>query len=305
MSRTPYTIDARNEVVQKIAHRVTVAILGGSLALLPACVAGGGNDGVDLSFGGDDTVKVAEDAKGATNFPVWGEGQQEDEAPDYGDPSNPHRQTPDEGTRVPGVNLADKDRAAKDQQHEDPAGQIPTQPGNNPEDPNGNPGGPTEPAPQPPPEEVECETNEDCPVVAGGCVLQQCQMGEDGKGICVDAAFVCECVPGFDDNCDDGDTCTTDTCGDDGACEHDASGICNDGNVCTSDACENSKCTFTAFAEGDACEDGNICTIDQVCTAGSCAGGAVVDCDDGDACTFDLCDPVGGCQHKATGSCGS
>lgn len=307
--RTPnLSIDARSHGVQNSIRRAGLAAILLAAALLAStlagCVAGeGGANGQDLSFGGDGKVVYGENGgNGDTNFPVWSEAPPRDseEEERSEDPGDPRRAVPDGADKVPGVNLGDKARAADGSNPDDPAGEIDTsEKGEAPQPPPES--GP--PAPQPPPVEKGCQSHEDCPVVANGCILQQCTVDASGKGTCSDAAFVCECIPGFDAQCDDNDSCSTDTCQQDGTCAHKDAGGCDDGNPCTADSCAASACIHQAFAEGDACEDGNICTIDQVCTAGACAGGGIVDCDDGDACTFDLCDPVGGCQHKANGAC--
>ncbi len=72
---------------------------------------------------------------------------------------------------------------------------------------------------------------------------------------------------GVDADCDDGNACTDDLCGDDGLCAHPLS-VCDDSNVCTSDSCE---------------------------SASGCLHLPVV-CDDGDPCTEEMCIPSDGCR---------
>jgi hypothetical protein len=104
-------------------------------------------------------------------------------------------------------------------------------------------------------------------------------------------------------NCNDGISCTTDTCVA-GVCQHDDSACpctttadCDDGNPCTDDWCDPgvSQCIYTNNT--DPCDDGDACTTD-VCTAGACVG-TPINCDDDIECTTDTCQD-GLCQHDAS-----
>ncbi len=57
------------------------------------------------------------------------------------------------------------------------------------------------------------------------------------------------------------------------------------------------RCEVASLADNTPCDDGSGCTTGELCTAGACGGGKIVDCDDGDVCTQDTCDPSGGCAH--------
>jgi len=70
---------------------------------------------------------------------------------------------------------------------------------------------------------------------------------------------------------------------------------CNDGNTCTTDFCINGICFYTPNA--GSCDDGNACTTNDTCSGGVCIGGAALNCDDGNICTDDSCNPFGGCVH--------
>lgn len=77
------------------------------------------------------------------------------------------------------------------------------------------------------------------------------------------------------DPCDDGSVCTTvDTCSA-GACVGAAPLSCDDGNECTDDSCDPE-----AGCRNDnntaPCSDGDACTAPDVCSLGSCVGGAPV-----------------------------
>jgi hypothetical protein len=97
---------------------------------------------------------------------------------------------------------------------------------------------------------------------------------------------------------------------------------CNDNNVCTNDSCcLTSPCTGTCqhVINTNTCDDGLFCTTNDRCVSGVCQGGAaacsppllcdeatdrcvqclsVANCNDGLACTVDAC-VNGSCQHTA------
>ena len=58
---------------------------------------------------------------------------------------------------------------------------------------------------------------------------------------------------------------------------------CDDGNACTDDVCNASLCQYTDNSAS--CDDGNACTENDVCSASSCSGTAIVGC--GDSSTND------------------
>ncbi|MEK7731524.1 MAG: hypothetical protein AAB363_06670, partial [Planctomycetota bacterium] len=49
---------------------------------------------------------------------------------------------------------------------------------------------------------------------------------------------------------------------------------CNDNNTCTTDTCPAGTCVFTNVADGTVCDDNNVCTTGDSCQAGVCTGGA-------------------------------
>jgi len=71
-------------------------------------------------------------------------------------------------------------------------------------------------------------------------------------------------------NCDDSNSCTTDSCDTSGACVHTVTATCDDGNPCTADACAAGGCEHTNTTAS--CNDGNACTTGDVCALGKCAG---------------------------------
>jgi hypothetical protein len=83
--------------------------------------------------------------------------------------------------------------------------------------------------------------------------------------------------------CDDGNVCTDDVCGDARVCEHpEIAGClpcveaadCDDGNPCTEELCEASgTCSIVTLGDGAPCDDELSCTED-VCSGGVCVGTA-------------------------------
>ncbi len=123
-------------------------------------------------------------------------------------------------------------------------------------------------------------------------------------------------------NCDDGNLCTTDSCGASSGCNHSVNAkACDDGTACTSgDSCKNGACTGNAKDCNDnnvcttdacspvsgcthqggfgACDDGNACTVGDTCSSfsGTCSPGSAKVCSDGNPCTSDSCSG-GTCQY--------
>jgi hypothetical protein len=94
-----------------------------------------------------------------------------------------------------------------------------------------------------------------------------------------------------DQDCDDGDTCTTDTCpGGVGVCVRTPLS-CGDTDPCTIDGCAAGSCTHTPLS----CDDGDGCTDDQ-CANTLCAHPAKT-CDDTNPCTIDAC-TAGACTFS-------
>ncbi len=99
--------------------------------------------------------------------------------------------------------------------------------------------------------------------------------------------------------CTDGDACTVgDSCVD-GQCVVGKKVDCNDNNSCTTDSCSAASgvCIHTGL-NANACNDADFCTASDVCTNGKCAGIAV-SCDDNNPCTADTCTSTIGCVHTA------
>ena len=137
------------------------------------------------------------------------------------------------------------------------------------------------------------------------------------------------CTPGTALDCDDGNSCTVDSCDPIAGCGHTTSPDgtpCYDSNGCTqTDVCQggtcvgsgsvvcpaapcsqvvcdpsNGTCSATPLPDGAACEDGNACTTGETCQAGTCVGGGPVACAPLDSCHLaGVCDPATGCSNPA------
>jgi hypothetical protein len=195
-----------------------------------------------------------------------------------------------------------------------------------------------------------CGTDGDCArgtICADGRCREGCRDdGDCAAGYCVASACVvrpperCDCQPSSactataaecrvdrperpcitDAHCDDGNSCSVDTCVAGGCVWRAAAGVlccaesaqCDDGDPCTVDRCDTFRCQnarrpgcCTTAAD---CDDGDPCTP-QSCKDGLCDIGLPDpgccrtdrDCVDGDPCTADLC-LRGICAHPVTGS---
>ncbi len=97
--------------------------------------------------------------------------------------------------------------------------------------------------------------------------------------------------------CDDKSLCTVGDKCKDGACQSGKPVDCNDGNSCTEDSC-NPVTGCQHLAGSGACDDLDPCTTGDYCSAGMCVGAAALECGDGNPCTDDWCVPMAGCNHK-------
>ncbi|HUU01216.1 MAG TPA: putative metal-binding motif-containing protein [Myxococcota bacterium] len=159
-----------------------------------------------------------------------------------------------------------------------------------------------------------CSDNSDC---------------DDGLFCTLDDACLSGDCQGTANRCDDGNTCTKDSCSEEykrcenvfqpqaeaegvsqpGTCDNnqddDCDGLtdsddpncnncaedmeCTDGNDCTMDTCSGGDCNNTPLADGVACDDGQYCTVGETCLGGTCPLGVPRDCDDAVLCTIDAC----------------
>ncbi len=133
------------------------------------------------------------------------------------------------------------------------------------------------------------------------------------------AAAMSPCTSNQD--CDDGNECTSDVCNVDGTCSNTVladntncsfgvccSGVCapltcaasidcDDGNECTTDSCMNAG-TCSAYCDNTDVADNTSCT-GGICCYGTCGAAACSvsgDCDDSNECTTDTCLNAGTCS---------
>ena len=105
--------------------------------------------------------------------------------------------------------------------------------------------------------------------------------------------------------CDDGDLCTKGDFCNGGAClpgtivcPCEFNSDCDDGNTCTIDSCKvGVGCSNAPLAAGADCDDGDACTLQDTCTNAICQG-KKASCDDSNPCTTDVCLASYGCLHK-------
>ncbi len=99
-----------------------------------------------------------------------------------------------------------------------------------------------------------------------------------------------------DADCNDGNACTVDRCGEDGRCVFaplicEAADSCHEAGICDP---ATGLCSDPVKPDGAECDDQNLCTYGDFCTAGVCAGTAK-DCSTADEChDAGVCDPATG-----------
>lgn len=149
--------------------------------------------------------------------------------------------------------------------------------------------------------EGQCDGAGKCDNLGGSA----CEFGRDGQ-LCQFAtcnfANASQCLTKnlvHNAVCSDTDACTIGKCGVTGICNKGPVKGCDDGNSCTDDTCDavDGGCLGTNN-DANTCTDGNACFTGEHCSAGTCVAGTVpVDCEDDNACTTDSCDPNTGCAH--------
>ncbi len=174
---------------------------------------------------------------------------------------------------------------------------------------------------------LDCDDGNACTVdiclPQGGCSHKPATGAcSDGDPCTLDDVCVQgQCQPGEPQNCDDGNACTQDSCGDKGclyqpltdtACDDNnectpmsscKAGVCkgagtlkcDDDNVCTTDYCDPSSGCIHALNTAP-CDDGDVCTLKDACSLGECVGSQVLSCNDNNSCTDDACESGVGCQ---------
>ena len=163
------------------------------------------------------------------------------------------------------------------------------------------------------PDTEVCDEIQDLCVPAPDCVTDDdCNDQAFCNG--VETCVAGTCQAGTPVNCDDGVSCTVDSCNEGSdSCDHVADdGLCDNGQFCdgveTCDAihdCQvgippsvddgvdctaNDLCAVPTECTIDAdCDDGAFCNGVETCVAGTCQAGTPINCDDGVSCTVDSC----------------
>ena len=147
-----------------------------------------------------------------------------------------------------------------------------------------------------------------CDAATGKCGSTSAHEGlpcDAGNGCTVkDVCVQGECQPGVAVNCNDGNSCTDDSCDPAVGCKFDNNSVpCSDGDVCTTqDLCQGGACVGGAPL---GCDDGNACNGVESCDVlVGCVAGQVLECDDGNVCNgAESCDPEDGCQSGPSLNC--
>ena len=155
--------------------------------------------------------------------------------------------------------------------------------------------------------ELACEDGDVCTindVCSGGLcksgAVSSCDDGQTCTTDSCDPVDGCLHVPLDGSSCDDGNPCTTGDVCNQGICNGEGSLDCDDDNSCSNDSCQPDVGCVNSPVTGNLCEDGSLCTENDSCDAGVCVGEPVV-CNDGNVCTKDLCNPDTGCVFPAEG----
>jgi len=144
-----------------------------------------------------------------------------------------------------------------------------------------------------------CTTKDSCK--GGVCVPGPAAVCDDNNPCTKDAclpASGCTVTDNDGATCNDGSVCTVGDACKGGTCLPTKDQDCDDGNPCTTDTCDHKTGCQYAKADGSACDDGTTCTTADKCKGGACKPGKLLACDDGNPCTADSCDPVKGCVAK-------
>lgn len=165
---------------------------------------------------------------------------------------------------------------------------------------------------------AQCDDNDPC-TSWGVCSAGTCSKGSpidcsflDGicaDGVC-DPQIGCTQQPKNDGApCDDSLFCTINDVCTGGVCSGVPNTCAAPGDVCLIGSCDEAqnKCTAVPGNNGAACDDKNLCTTGEICTNGTCGGGAPTNqggaCDDGNTCTAgDTC-ANGVCQGTTITQC--
>lgn len=127
---------------------------------------------------------------------------------------------------------------------------------------------------------ILCHTDAEC-VDNVACTEESCDV----------ATGVCNSTPNHNE-CQDSSWCNgQEVCSVTLGCRPGLPVNCNDGVSCTQDTCNENLDTCVHTPRDNLCNNGTFCDGDEWCDAQlGCQAGEPVDCDDGDDCTVDSCD---------------
>jgi cysteine-rich repeat protein len=133
-----------------------------------------------------------------------------------------------------------------------------------------------------------CDVAADC----GNGLLEpgeECDDGNTLDGDCCSSTCTFEPVGSA---CEDGEFCNgAETCDGAGVCQPGLPVDCDDGVTCTVDSCDEANDTCSNAPDDTFCDDQQFCNGAEVCDlVNDCQPGTPVDCSDGVGCTDDVCD---------------
>ena len=155
-----------------------------------------------------------------------------------------------------------------------------------------------------------CDDGNKC-TLNGKCKAQKCAAGapltcpaKTCQTAACDKAKGCVYTPLSSGTCKDNLVCTVKESCKAGKCEGQPLN-CDDGNSCTTNTCNNSGGVGCQKKhKSGVCDDGNPCTSNDACSVMQCKG-TQKSCDDKKPCTSDSCDgKTGKCASKPTPGCG-
>jgi len=116
------------------------------------------------------------------------------------------------------------------------------------------------------------------------CTVDSCDVPTD---ICVHTPVTCSCF--LDSDCDDGLFCNGEETCSGGSCVSGTAPDCNDGVDCTVDSCNVLTNACDHIPDNTICGNGLFCDGTEICTAAGCQPGTAIFCNDGNICTDDSC----------------
>ncbi len=150
---------------------------------------------------------------------------------------------------------------------------------------------------------VFCDGQETCNTSTGNCLAGTAVICDDGVSCttdsCNESSDSCDNLPS-NASCDNGLFCDgAETCSATAGCQAGTAPNCGDAVGCTGDSCNEATDSCDHVPDNGACGDGLFCNGVEICDASAgCLAGTHVDCADAVSCTLDFCDETNDvCAH--------